>query len=279
MSGMVDIGAVWDRTVEFISDNLSAVVPIALIGTFIPTTIFNSILPLARIGSQGEQLAIGVALVMLGLWMLWGKLGIVALALDPHGGRPGAVQMAGRRLLPAIGVSLLLLLGVIVVVAPILIVLQMSGFDFAAAANGHPAEISGDNVKGFTMLYGLAIWAVFFWVGARLSVLLPTIVMERRGFAVFKRCFRLTRGIALKLVGVILLYLIVSAVSQKAAQFVFGAVFGLMFGGEGAVSLPAVLTSILVAVVATAFTVLAAAFVTKLYCALRDARESIVEAR
>jgi hypothetical protein len=278
MSGMVDIGAVWDRTVEFVSDNLSAVVPIALIGTFVPTTIFNSILPLALIGSQGEQLAIGAVLVVLGLWMLWGKLGIVALALDPHGGRPGAVQMAGRRLLPAIGVSLLLLVGVIAVTAPILIVPQMGGFDFAAAANGHPTEISG-NVKGFVGLYGLLLCVVFFWVGARLCVLLPTIVMERRGFAVFARSFRLTRGIALKLVGVILLYLIVSVVSQKAAQFVFGALLGLMFGGEGAVSLPVVLTSILVGVVATAFTVLAAAFTAKLYRALRDARESIVEAR
>ena len=77
----------------------------------------------------------------------------------------------------------------------------------------------------------------------------------------------------------ILLYLIVSFVAQKAVQFVFGALLGLMFGGGGAVSLAGVLTSILVGVVATAFTVLAAAFTTRLYLALRDARESIVEAR
>jgi ABC-type spermidine/putrescine transport system permease subunit II len=76
-----------------------------------------------------------------------------------------------------------------------------------------------------------------------------------------------------------LLYIIVSFVSQKAAQFVFGTVFGLVFGSDGTVSLSAVLTSILVAVVASAFSVLAAAFTAKLYRALRDARESIVEAR
>jgi hypothetical protein len=278
MSGMVDIGAVWDRTVEFVSDNLSAVVPIALIGIFVPLTVSGSLAPLATGVAPGEQSIIYCAMILLSLWSLWGKLGIVALALDPHGGRPGAVQMAGRRLLPAIGISLLLLVGVIVVIAPILIVLQMGGFDFAAAANGQPTEI-GSSVKVFVALYGLLIGAAFFWVGARLCVLLPTIVMERRGFAVFARSFRLTRGIALKLVGVILLYLTVSIVSQKAAQFVFGALLGLMFGGEGAVSLPAVLTSILVGVVATAFTVLAAAFTAKLYRALRDARESIVEAR
>jgi multisubunit Na+/H+ antiporter MnhC subunit len=275
---MVDIGAVWDRTVEFVSDNLSAVVPIALIGTFVPLTISASLAPLATGAPPGEQSIIYGAMILLSLWTLWGKLGIVALAMDPHGGRPGAVQMAGRRLLPAIGASLLLLVGVIVAIAPIFIALQLGGFDFAAAASGHPPEVS-DGVKAPIGLYGLALCVIFFWVGARLCVLLPTIVMERRGLGVFARCFRLTRGIALKLVGVVLLYVTVSFVSQKAAQFVFGALLGLMFGGDGPVSLAAVLTSILVGVVATAFTVLSAAFTAKLYRALRDARESIVEAR
>lgn len=275
---MVDIGAVWDRTVEFISDNLSAVVPIALVGIFVPLTVSASLAPLATGAPPGERSIVYSAMILLSLWSLWGKLGIVALALDPLGGRPGAVQMAGRRLLPAVGASLLLLLGVVVTIAPIPIMLQFAGFDFAAAASGHAAEISG-NVKGFAGLYGLLICALYFWVGARLCVILPTIVMEQRGFGVFARSFRLTRGIALKMIGVLLLYLTVSIVSQKAAQFVFGALLGLLFDGEGPVSLPAVLTSILVGVVATAFTVLAAAFTARLYRALRDARESIVEAR
>ena len=38
---MVVIGSVWDRTVEFISDNLSAVVPIALMGIFAPLSIWR----------------------------------------------------------------------------------------------------------------------------------------------------------------------------------------------------------------------------------------------
>ncbi len=275
---MVVIGSVWDRTVEFISDNLSAVVPIALMGIFAPLSIYASLAPLANGLAPGERSVIYCVMIGLALWSLWGKLAITALALDPHGGRPAAIQMAGRRLLPAIGVSLTLLIAVFLATAPIWITLQLNGFDFAAAASGHPTPPS-DTVRGFIGLYGLFFAAVALWVAARLSVMLPTIVMERRGLGVYRRSFRLTRGFALKIVGVVLLYFIVAFVAQKATQFVFGAILGLLFGNESAVSLATILTSILVGVVATGFTVLATAFCTKLYLALRDARESIVNAR
>ena len=275
---MVVIGSVWDRTVEFISDNLSAVVPIALMGVFVPMSIYTSLAPLTSSVASAERLVIQCVMIALGLWSLWGKLAITALALDPHGGRSVAIQMAGRRLLPAIGISLLLLAALLLATAPVLIALQLAGFDFVAAASGHPTPPDGP-VRAFIVLYGLLFVLVALWVAARLSVVLPTMVMERRGLGVFRRSFRLTRGFGLKIVGVVLLYLIVSAVAEKATQFVFGAIFGLLFDGESAVSLATILTSIMVGAVVTGFTVLATAFCAKLYLALRDARESIVNAR
>ncbi len=277
-ASMVDIGAVWDRTVEFVSDNLSAVVPIALMGIFVPLSISNSLAPLANGAVPGERSVIYSAMILLSLWSIWGNLGITALALDPHGGRQAAIQMAGRRLVPAILVSLTLLVGVILATAPMFIALYITGFDFAAAASGH-ATPPEDGARAFIGLYALALFVIGFWIGARLIVLLPTIVMEQRGMGVFARAFRLTRGNALKIIGVLLLYFIVMFVAQVATKFVFGAIFGLLFGGDGAVSLATILTSIMVGVVATTFTILATAFVTRLYMALRDARESIVEAR
>jgi hypothetical protein len=275
---MVVIGSVWDRTVEFISDNVSAVVPIALMGIFVPLSIYTSLAPLAGGVAPAQRLVIYSVMIVMGLWSLWGKLAITALALDPHAGRPGAIRMAGQRLLPAIGLSLALFLALLVATMPAWIALQLGGFDFAAAASGHPVMPS-DEVRAFVVLYALLLAGVILWVAARLSVLLPTIVMERRGLGALRRSFRLTRGAALKIVGVVLLYAIVGSVAAKATQFVFGAVFGLLFGGDDTVSLAAILTSILVGVVTTAFSVLAAAFCTKLYLALRDARESIVNAR
>lgn len=277
-SAMVVIGSVWDRTVEFISDNLSAVVPIALMGVFVPLSIYTSLAPLAAGVAPGQRSLIYCVMIALGLWSLWGKLAITALALDPHAGRPGAIQIAGRRFLPTVGISLALLAAVLIATAPMWIALQLSGFDFAAAASGHLTPPS-DAVRGFIVLYGLAFAVLVIWVAARLSALLPTIVMERRGLGALRRSFRLTRGFALRIAGVVLLYAIVAFVAEKATQFVFGTILGLLFGDERAVSLATILTSILVGAVATGFTVLATAFCAKLYLALRDARESIVNAR
>ncbi|HSI18308.1 MAG TPA: hypothetical protein VK980_11095 [Sphingomonas sp.] len=275
---MVVIGSVWDRTVEFISDNLSAVVPIALMGIFVPLSIYTSLAPLAAGVSPGQRSLVYVVMIALGLWSLWGKLAITALALDPHAGRPGAIQMAGRRFLPTVGISLILLAILLAATAPVWIALQLAGFDFAAAASGH-AAMPSDGVRGFIILYAMLLGIIVLWIAARLSALLPTIVMERRGLGALRRSFRLTRGVAWKIVGVVLLYVIVAFVAEKATQFVFGTILGLLFSNEGRVSLATILTSILVGVVATGFTVLAAAFCAKLYLALRDARESIVNAR
>ena len=40
---MVNMGNVWDRTTEFLSDNLGAVVPIALLTIFVPQSISGAI--------------------------------------------------------------------------------------------------------------------------------------------------------------------------------------------------------------------------------------------
>lgn len=275
---MVVIGSVWDRTVEFIGDNVSAVVPIALMGIFVPMSIYTSLAPLANGVVPEEQLLIYTVMIAMALWSLWGKLAITALALDPHAGRSGAIQAAGRRFLPAVGLSLLLLVAFLVATAPIWMTLLLSGFDIASAAAGRATPPDG-GVAAFVLLYALLLAVIIVWMAARLCVLLPTIMMERRGLGALRRSFRLTGNVAFKIVGVILLYGIVGFVATKATQFVFGSVFGLLFGDDGAGSLGTILTSILVGVVSTGLSVLAAAFCTKLYLALRDARESIVEAR
>lgn len=271
---MVVIGSVWDRTVEFISDNLPAVVSIALTGVFIPLTIFSSILPLVVTGSSAQQIAISLGLLALGLWIVWGKLAITALALDPLAGRAEAARIAGKRFLPAAAISLLLFCVAVAAIVLLTAVVGITSGDEAMLASAHRISMS----PGPGMWLGLAaLGALALWLAARLSIVFAIIVMERRGIGVLARSFRLTRGSTLPIFGVLILYLIVSLVAQMATRFAFGALFSLAFGDSG--SLATIFTSIVVSVVSTAFTLLSTAFVTKLYLALRDARESIVEAR
>lgn len=270
---MVNIGSVWDRTTEFLSDNLSAVVPLALAAIFVPLCLWASVAPLAAGATPAQKTAIYAGLLLLSLWTMWGKLAITALALAPDGGHGAAAHTATRRIGPAILVSLVLGLLGLAVVAPILVALGLGGYDFAAAMSGTTPDMPGGGAVAFVLLYSVVLLIAFLFVAPRLALVTPVVVAERRGPGAILRSVRLTGGVAFKILGVLVLYVIVTEVAQLAARFVFGSLFRLAFGDDGTVSLASVLTAIVVGVVATVFAVLAAAFTARLYLAVREARE------
>jgi hypothetical protein len=272
---MVSMGTVWDRATEFLSDNLAAIFPLALLTIFLPAAISQSIAPLGALGVTAAFEVQAVSLVFT-LVSLWGKIAIMALALDATAGRANAIATANGRLLPIVGITLIIGAGVVALTLPIVVALVMAGFDFQAAMTGGKPEIP-PGVAGFSFLYLLFLCCALIWFSARLALVTPTMIMERRGFGVFARSFKLTRRIQWKIIGVLILYSIVVLVSYLAAKLVFGSIFGLIAGGDGPVTVASVLTAILASVVLTAFNVLAAAFTAKLYLAVRDAREAIVE--
>lgn len=272
---MVSMGTVWDRATEFLSDNLSAIFPLALFAIFLPLAISQSIQPLTAMGGSTALIAL-LLWVGLSIASKWGSVAIMALALDAIGGRKAAITTANRRFLPIVGVSLLLLIGFFAVLLPPVIVVGLSGFDAQAAVRSGKMEL-GDGLGLFVTLYLVFLLGAFIWLAARLLLLAPTILVERRGIGAIARSFKLTRSVQWKIVGVVILFVIVMMVSVLAANFVFGSIFRLIFGGDSLVTPASVLASTLVSIVLTAFSVLAAAFTAKLYLAVRDAREAIVE--
>lgn len=274
------MSTVWDRTAEFVSDNLAALAPLVLFGIFVPLTLIGSLMPLMGSGGQPADLALGLVVFALSLVSSWAGVAITALVFDPAAGRSGAVRVANQRLLPVVGVGLVTLLIVLVLAAPVVIAFALSGVDMAALAAGKPpSEPTNPGALTFGSFYALFLCLVLFWGYARFIVLTtPILVTERRGLGVYARSFVLTRGIGWKVMGVVLLYACVSWVASAATKLVFGTVFGLLIGGEGALSVATVLTHIAVAAVSTIFSLLAVAFIAKLYLAARDAREAIAEA-
>lgn len=271
---IVNMGNVWDRATDFLSDNLSVVVPIALFAIFLPSSLSASIAPIAK-QSYTANLVIQAAQLALALVTLWGQLALVALATEPLAGRPAAVVQANARFLPMIGLMLLTLIGFLLLLLPYPIVLGLAGYDLNAAMNGQQVPVP-NGIGGFIVLYTAVLVPLMLFLAARLVLLTPVVVRERRGAGALRRSFVLTRGIVWKVIGVTILYCIVFGVSLLAAQWVFGSILELVAGGEGPVSLATVLTSVMVGAVQTAFVALAAAFVAKLYLAVRDAREAIV---
>lgn len=269
----VNMGNVWDRATEFVSDNLSAIAPIALLAIFLPATLSASIQPIAA-QSATAMLIVQVAGLVLTVVMLWGQLAITALAMGAATNRGAATRLATARFLPLLGLSVLLLIGVLLLIVPIGVVLGIDGYDFDTARHGAQAELS-PGASGFVAIYGLILLPLFFFIAARLALLTPVIVQERLGIGAIARSFALTRGITWKIVGVVLLYGIVFGVAMLAAQFVFGAILQLVAGGEGDISVATVLTAVLVSAVQTAFVVIAGAFAAKLYVAARGAHDAV----
>jgi hypothetical protein len=263
---MVRIGDVWDRTTEFLSDQLRAILPIAVLAVLVPTSITNSLSDLQQSGPAGTRALLGVLSLVFGLLSLWAQLAIASLAIDGVGAR-----RATERFLPAVGVFLLLGLAFALVAAVLIVpTMLIGGFDFSQLRLGQTSMQPLSLPAGYRLglvLAALLLFVLFIALAARLAPLTAVILNERRGVGAIGRAFGLTRGLTWKLIGVIILFAIVSTVSQWAAQAVFGSVLALIAGGEGPVTLAKVLTGAIIAAVQTAFTVIAAAFTAKLYLA------------
>lgn len=266
------MGTVWDRATEFLGDNIGAVTPIAVAAIFVPASINDAIAPL---GTANPDLQIWVSLagMILAVVSIFGELTIMALALDANRTPGAAAQVAFGKLVWAVLITVSLLAGMMLALVPIAFIAVAAGLDTAGFMTNDQAAISAaiGALPGSIILAILAymlLWAIVaIWVSARLTLAYPALVGEGLGLGAIGRSWVLTKGLAWKIVGVLLLYIIVSAVAGLAAKAAFGGVLGLIAGGAEPGSVASVLTSVAVGTVGTAFVVLQAAFVAKLFVA------------
>lgn len=274
---MVKMGTVWDRTAEFLTDNLPTILPVALIAFFVPFSVMGSFQPLVTETTPGLRLVLELIMFVSMMVITWGMLTLTAMVLD--GGDGGASRIASKRLIPALIVNVAIFLAMLLLFAPILLTLSVSGIDLQAIARGVPVDVSMPvSVLWAVGIYTLLAILVCVWLAARLAVVNAVIVREKLMFGAIRRSWALTRGVVWQIVGVAFLYSVVSNVVALAAQLVFGTIFALIAGGGGGtLSLASVLTSVIMAAVQTGFIVLAPVFTAKLYIALAAERERVVQ--
>ena len=105
---MVKMSTVWDRTAEFLSDNIATLLPLALFAFFIPASIEGNFAAAGDGRAPGPVLGLRLIQIAFALLSLWGTLAITAMALDIAGEeRPGAIAL--RRLPAAVLVSIVML--------------------------------------------------------------------------------------------------------------------------------------------------------------------------
>lgn len=261
---MVKMGTVWDRTAEFLTDNVSALLPVALFTYFVPFSISGSFQHV--LDNASFELALVLQLVSLGFAILavWGSLTIICMVFESAGRAPAT--SATRALAPTVLVSAALVLAVCALFAPSLLALVGNGYDVDEVTRGD--VVVSPAIRGLLAINLVVALPILLWAFARLVLLNPVIVAERRMFGAIARSFALTRGATWRILGVVVLYGLVSIVAVLATQLVFGSIFTLIAGPAGGLSLSGVLTSVMIAAVQAGFTLLAPVFTARLYLAL-----------
>jgi hypothetical protein len=262
----VKMGDVWDRTTQVLSGRAGALVSIAVVTLFLPLVamlLVALILPPTAPSTAIVTLVLLLAVAAIGVL---GALAMLALASDPATSLGDAWGQARQRLLPALGVSAVLVAVAVIALLPVMVVVWQAKIDMASLA-GTGARAIATGTKSFLTIYYIAYLLLLFWTFARLAPLNAVVLHERLGLGAIRRSFALTRGHTWRLIGVILLYAVVLAIVRLAVQSVVGVIFRLILGPQ---QIPAavLVAGIAGAMVTTAFTVIAVTFTAQLYVAL-----------
>lgn len=281
---MVRINTVWDSAVEAVRGRAGMIAPIAAAAVFLPSVAQAAVqaylAPQPGAIAAAGPAAVGFLVTVLALVAtLWGALAITGITSHPNTTSADATRRASARLLPLIGVTLVLGFALTLVMLPAFAAIIASGADLSNMTPGQRMPLTG-GVAMFVGLYMLVALVLILWLFARLLPLVPTVLHERLGLRSVRRAFRMTDGMGLRLVGVLLLYFVVLVVATAAAQLVFGLVARLLLGWDGSATAQFI-GGVASAVVATIFSVLSYAFVARLYAALsgRDLADVFEDAR
>lgn len=229
---MIRIGDVWDRTVDVLRGRAAILASIALMTLVVPGIVAGA---LGTIVPLPAPLLLVVPLIRLAVLVLLilGVLAMTAVASDPAVDRAQALRIGGQRLLPALGVLVVLVLAAILLFVPAAALLKLSGATMTAGGTLDMTHAA----PGYTAGAGLSVLlaaVLGLWFSARIVPLFGIVVNERRGLRALRRSLTLTRGSTLKLIGVLILYFIITTVAMLAATSVIGVIARLILGGDAA---------------------------------------------
>jgi hypothetical protein len=268
---MISMGKVWDRAMEVMAGRAAIIASIAFMLLFAPSVAQAAIDAVAG-ASPGLTFIGGLIGLVVALGALIGTLAITAVATDPAVDQRTALAIGGGRIGPMFGIGLVLMIALFVSAMPAILLLGTSGFDVDRARAGLSQDTLDLGRFGLAMLFFLMLAAMWFWIAARLVPLVGVVVNERRGLGALRRSFALSRGSALKLIGVLILYSIVLAVVLMATTSIVGLIVRLLVGPDapGAVGFG---TGVAAAAVTAVSSVVQAVFSGQFYVAARDVRD------
>jgi hypothetical protein len=270
-----DSSAVWDRAVGWIRLHSAVIVPVAGVFVLVPALAlfwFTSDLQVAleamvgktRPGDQPWDLLALVA-KLYGLAMATalvqsiGTMALTAIFADPARPTVGEAIRLGLRCLPTtIGATLVMLAGFSLAGAGIVIVVSVLAGLLSLVAGAGVAIAVG-------VIAGMAALGVIVWLLVRLSMISPSIVLERQmnPLAAIQRSWTVTRNragaLALFFLLIVVCLVVLSLIVQSVAGLAIGAgpttrYSELVALGSGSMIAYGLLTNLIGAVATTIFT-------------------------
>ena len=269
---MISIGMVWDRAMAVISGRFSILLSLAVALMILPPVGQAAIDAVSGSSFLLRSTQLAASLLVFVAASI-GTISMIAVASDPDVDLQSALAIGRARLGAFVGVWVIVGLGLALAAVPGLMLIAMSGFSVEQAQAGGPQSALNMGVLSIGMLLLLIVVPVMFWATARLVPLGAVIVNERRGLGAIRRSFALTRGMTLKLLGVLILYAIVFVVVLTASTSVVGLIARLLAGSDAAIFVSVTVAAV-AALVAGTFSVLQAAFSAQLYAAAREAHDA-----
>jgi hypothetical protein len=245
----------WQQASEMVAANRQVLLAMAGVFFVLPSLavavfvqepqMLPNMTPKAMMGLMGEYyLRLVPWIIPAFLASSLGTLALLSLITDPARPTVGeAIRSGVRGLLPYLGTQLLITL------AFLLIGLLVGGL---GAATGS---------AGLAVLLGLILLIAAIYVGTRLTLAAPVIVVDgqRNPVAALLRSWTLTQGNAGRILLFVVLLVVVFGIVMIVAMAVLGAVLALTLGGEPARIIAAVASSALGAAFTVFFTACIAA--------------------
>lgn len=267
---MVTMSSVWEQAVEVLRGRAGILARIAVPTLVVPALIRDGWTALNSAPGTVVTVATGMVGVLLTIAALlatfWGQIAITAVATDPATTAADASAHATRRFGPAVGVYAAALLVAVVLMIPVGVALAGAPLNLAAISRGVAPNIAPGRAS-FILVWFLVLLAIAIVATARLFLLTPVITNERQGLRAFARSWSLTRGMAWRIIGVVLLFALVWLLVQSAAALIVGIVVRLAAGAGPSVAV-ALAVAAVNAVVTCTYVVVAAVFATQLYVAV-----------
>jgi hypothetical protein len=256
----LSISKAWEESQRVLAHDGRLLASVALALVLLPEVIASVIAPASSLsGQQSPPWLPLVSIIVLILGVI-GQIAIIRLALGPTTSVGQAISHGVRRFVPGLVAAILFIVPLLVLMG-LLLGLLAGPTAIAAVRNG----TVDPSVGRLFLLLSLA----FVLIMARFLLIMPVTTAEPGGpIHILRRAWELGSGHYLRLLGFFVSLLIAAAILLLAAQFLGGILARTLFGDAKPLSVGALLIAVIGGVTQTAFVVVFATLLARIYAQL-----------